>query len=144
MSSVAKPSLRKLDFTAASKIVEEHAQEQGIPTLVKPGSVTQLTPAAPAQAQAQAQAQEVTPPAEPSNPSKPAAKKGKGTRTSEAAHQTPVKRLAVDLPLYLITEIRQRAATEDTTIRFIITRALSKDKFKVEPQDLIEDGRREH
>lgn len=138
MSSAAKPSLRKLDFTAASKIVEEHAQEQGIPTLVKPGTITQLTPAAPAQAQ------EVAPPVEQSNPSKPAAKKGKGTRTSEAAHQTPVKRLAVDLPLYLITEIRQRAATEDTTIRFIITRALSKDKFKVEPQDLIEDGRREH
>ncbi len=52
--------------------------------------------------------------------------------------------MAVDLPVYLISAIRKRAAEDETTIRYLITRALRKDGFSVESRDLIEDGRREH
>lgn len=134
MSTATKPNLRAVNFAEVAKVVTEHAQEQGIKTLVKTGT------AAPA-----ADSPE-PPPAEPTaaKPPAPPARKGKGNKPDNAPAQSPVKRLAIDLPTYLIAEIRQRALSEETTIRFVVTRALTKDKFKVEPQDLIEDGRREH
>lgn len=133
--SSAKPALRPVDFAAAARIVEEHSKEQGIPTLVKTGR-------APA-AMAETPAATAAAPEPAKSPDAPA-KKGKAVKSAEAQTLSPVKRMAVDLPLYLISEIRKRAADDDTTIRYIITRALKKDNFKVEPQDLIEDGRREH
>lgn len=131
MSTAPKPNLRAVNFAEVAKVVTEHAQEQGIKTLVKTGA------AAPAADSPEPEPTAAKPPAPPT-------RKGKGSKPDNAAAQSPVRRLAIDLPTYLIAEIRQRALTEETTIRFVITRALTKDKFKVEPQDLIEDGRREH
>lgn len=127
--NVIKPALRSLALDQTAKIVEQHAKEQGIKTLVATGDTP--TEAAPAP--------KVAVPLEQPQ----VGRRGKGG-TTPAQTQSPVRRMAVDLPVYLISAIRKRAAEDETTIRYVITRALRKDGFPVESRDLIEDGRREH
>lgn len=127
--NVTKPALRNLALDQTAKIVEEHAKEQGIKTLVTTGETAPVT-VAPKVEQAQTEQVQVR-------------RRGKGN-TPAAQAQSPVRRMAVDLPVYLISAIRKRAAEDETTIRYVITRALRKDGFPVESRDLIEDGRREH
>lgn len=127
--TTAKPALRSLGLDQTAKIVEQHAKEQGIKTLVTTGEGPSDSPAAIVE----------QPPAAQLHPRR----KGKGS-TAPALSQSPVRRVAVDLPVYLISAIRKRAAEDDTTIRYVITHALRKDGFLVETRDLIEDGRREH
>lgn len=128
--NTVKPALRSLVLDQTAKIVEQHAKEQGIKTLVATGEAppeAAPTPSAPPA------------PVEPAQPRR----RGKGSASSTQS-QSPARRMAVDLPVYLISAIRKRAAEDDTTIRYVITRALRKDGFSVESRDLIEDGRREH
>lgn len=129
--NTTKPTLRNLALDQTAKIVEEHAKEQGIKTLVATGAAVAEVPAAAKVEDAQAADQVQS------------RKRGKGS-PSAAQAQSPVRRMAVDLPVYLISAIRKRAAEDETTIRYVITRALRKDGFPVESRDLIEDGRREH
>jgi hypothetical protein len=129
--NTTKPALRSLALDQTAKIVEQHAKEQGIKTLVTTGDAAPEVVAPPKVEQA-LQAEQPQP-----------RRRGKGSATP-AQTQSPVRRMAVDLPVYLISAIRKRAAEEDTTIRYVITRALRKDGFPVESRDLIEDGRREH
>lgn len=130
MSQSNKPMLRSLSLDQTAKVVEQHAKEQGIKTLVTTGNLAQnenpvalvetISTAAPAKSRA----------------------RGKGSK-AQSQTQSPVRRMAIDLPVYLISAIRKQAAEDETTIRYVITRALRKDGFTVEAQDLIEDGRRE-
>jgi hypothetical protein len=129
--NTTKPALRSLALDQTAKIVEQHAKEQGIKTLVPTGEVAPEVIAPPKV--------EPAPQAELPQPRR----RGKGSATPVQA-QSPVRRMAVDLPVYLISAIRKRAAEDETTIRYVITRALRKDGFPVESRDLIEDGRREH
>jgi hypothetical protein len=126
-----KPALRSLALDQTAKIVEQHAKEQGLKTLVTTGEA----PAAPVTTPTPEQVSPVEP--------TPIRRRGKGSAASVQS-QSPVRRMAVDLPVYLISAIRKRAAEEETTIRYVVTRALRKDGFTVESRDLIEDGRREH
>jgi hypothetical protein len=123
-----KPALRNLALDQTAKIVEQHAKEQGIKTLVPTGEAgVEVSPTPPPQ----------TEPKEPRS-----RQRGKGGATP-AQTQSPFRRVAVDLPVYLISAIRKRAAEDETTIRYVITRALRKDGFLVEMRDLVEDGRRD-
>lgn len=129
--TTTKPALRTLALDQTAKIVEQHAKDHGIKTLVATGEAASA-------ATATLKQEEVAPTEQP-----PTGRGGKG-RAPAAKTQSPVRRMAVDLPVYLISAIRKRAAEDETTIRYVITRALRKDGFPVESRDLIEDGRREH
>lgn len=59
------------------------------------------------------------------------------------AEAAPLKRLAVELPAYLVRAISDKAHANDSTIRYVVTQALQKAGFHVAPEDLKEDGRRE-
>lgn len=127
MTTPVKPVLRTLALDQTAKVVEQHAKEQGIKTLVATGSPkTEAAPAA----------------IEPVSTTPPPRGRGQGSKP-QVQKQSPARRMAVDLPVYLISALRMRAAEDETTIRYVITRALRKDGFTVEAQDLIEDGRRE-
>ena len=133
MSAPAKPLLRpslseqRPSLTAITRAVDEHAAERGIPTVIP-------TPS-PAQAE--------QPPA-PATPLKVVT--GKKEKAVQAADQgpSPTKRLSVDIPDYLRTALKKKAADGENTIKYLICRALKKDGFQVEARDLVEDGRREH
>ena len=129
--TTTKPALRNLALDQTAKIVEQHAKEQGIKQLVPTGEVAPEAVGAP----------KVEQPPQAEQPQ--SRRRGKGSATTAQA-QSPVRRMAVDLPVYLISAIRKRAAEDETTIRYVITRALRKDGFPVESRDLMEDGRREH
>lgn len=129
--NATKPALRNLALDQTARIVEQHAKDNNIKTLVLTGEAATETVAIP-------KLEQVAP-----ADHQQARRRGKGSATA-AQTQSPVRRMAVDLPVYLISAIRKRAAEDETTIRYLITRALRKDGFSVESRDLIEDGRREH
>jgi hypothetical protein len=56
--------------------------------------------------------------------------------------ETVVKRLAVELPAYLVKDVGDKAHATGVTVRFIVATALRKAGFRVEDDDLKEDGRR--
>jgi len=53
---------------------------------------------------------------------------------------TPLKRLAVELPAYLVDDIHERAL--GSTARYVVLDALKKAGFHVAAADLVQDGRR--
>ena len=67
----------------------------------------------------------------------------KSVPAKKATELTPTKRLAVFLPDYLVRAISDKAHSNNTTIRYVVTHALQKAGFQIQPQDLREDGRRE-
>lgn len=130
MSAPLKPTFRptgiaNIDIDAAVKLVEEHSKENNIKSLTATG-----TPPAP------------KPVEKPAEVQAPVAKPQK-TSQAQAESKVTIRRLSVELPDYILTAVKRRAAEEDTTIRYIISRALRKDGFKFESGDLVEDGRRE-
>ena len=142
MSTVSKPSFKSIGLDKGAsiddtiKIVDEHAKTHNVPKVVFPASA-----AAVEKVTAPSEAASVTPISDVSGFQGSRRRKGKANPNTDAP--SPVKRMAVDLPLYLISAIREKAAKDDITVRYIITRALRKDGFNVESRDLIEDGRRE-
>lgn len=54
-----------------------------------------------------------------------------------------VKRVAVDMPDYLVRAIKKRAMDDDVTIRFVYLTAFRAAGFTVNDADMMEDGRRE-
>lgn len=66
--------------------------------------------------------------------------------TSEASQKAkpsaPVGRLTLELPVYLCTEMRMRAATETCSARYLVMKALKDAGFRVDDADLVADARR--
>lgn len=124
MSTSTKPMFKPLDLSVVEK-VSAFAEAQNVPKLVFPKDQPPAEEGATSSPQPVA---EVAPRRKP--------------RAATAA-PSPVRRLAVDLPEYLIREIADRAHNNETTNRYEITKALHKAGFHVEPADLKEDGRRE-
>ncbi|WP_448044379.1 hypothetical protein [Bradyrhizobium liaoningense] len=61
---------------------------------------------------------------------------------SGATPRTRMKPLNLDLPDYVKTELKIRAAHRQTSVRHVVLTALVKDGITVAEADLIEDGRR--
>ena len=55
---------------------------------------------------------------------------------------TPCKSFNLSVPDYLFDELGMQAVQRRVTKRYLILEALSKAGFRIEPQDLEEDGRR--
>ncbi|MEZ5773693.1 MAG: hypothetical protein R3D33_02965 [Hyphomicrobiaceae bacterium] len=55
---------------------------------------------------------------------------------------TPLGRLTLELPVYLCTEIRMRAASETCSARYLVMKALKEAGFRIDEADLITDARR--
>lgn len=121
MTTSNKPSFRPLDLSVVEKVTA-FADAQNVPSLVFPKD----------------QAGEGSATSSAATPESATRRKPR-----PAAAPSPVRRLAVDLPEYLIREISDRAHKNETTNRYEITKALHKAGFHVEPADLKEDGRRE-
>jgi len=121
MTTPTKPSFRPLDLSVVDKVTA-FADAQNVPSLIFPKNQT-----------GEGSAPATPPAAEPTNRRK----------QRSATTPSPVRRLAVDLPEYLIREVADRAHKNETTNRYEITKALHKAGFHVEPADLKEDGRRE-
>lgn len=65
----------------------------------------------------------------------------------EAAVPTPtpradMKSVNLELPLYLWTDLKIRAAQSQTSLRHVIMKALKAEGFTIADIDMIEDGRR--
>jgi hypothetical protein len=53
-----------------------------------------------------------------------------------------MKSLNLDLPTYAWTEMKIRAAQQQTSLRHVVMTALRKDGITIHDADMIEDGRR--
>lgn len=114
-----KQNFKSIDFGVVTA-VDEFARDKGVPEMVFPK-----------QEKEQAAASTKQPPVPVvavKSPPKPAA--------------APSKRLAVELPEYLVRAVADKAHATDSTIRYVVTQALQKAGFYVAPEDLSEDGRR--
>lgn len=52
------------------------------------------------------------------------------------------RRMHVEMPEYLAKALRQAAAEKGCTIRFLVLDALKRSGYRIEANDLLEDGRR--
>lgn len=77
---------------------------------------------------------------------------GEGTRKSvdiarpmpspEATPRSEMKSLNLELPVYVWTELKIRAAQQQTSLKHVVMTALVKDGVTIKDADMIEDGRR--
>lgn len=115
-----KPSFKAIDFKQITSAVESFAKDEGVPGLIYPAHA----------------------PAEEASPSPQAPPRAKPAQQPTLASSSPVKRLAVDLPVYLMKALGDRAHAQDVTVRYLILKALQNDGYVVQAQDLKADGRR--
>lgn len=97
--------------------IENLAREKGVGALVKPAKGEQGSSALP------------LPPMDPAP-------------VAEHAPQGRRKALNIDLPDYVWTELKIRAAHRQTSVRHVVMTALLAEGFHIEEADMIEDGRR--
>ena len=57
--------------------------------------------------------------------------------------RSPLEKLTIELPSYLMDALRRSALDERTTVRHVVMLALQKKGFRVEKSDLVPDGRRQ-
>lgn len=106
---------RPLDADTLDQQVEIVAREKGVGALVKPAQ----------------QPEQATRTAAASRP--------KAEADPEAATpRTPMKTLNVELPDYLWTALKIRAAEKQTTVRHLIMTALRRDEFSIQESDMID------
>ena len=127
--STPKPTFKSIDFGNTLAEVDKFAKQQGVPDLVFP------TTSKPDEGSPPAAAQPEPPMVTPLPPRRVKAQ-------PKPATPAPIKRLAVELPEYLVKAVSDKAHASDTTIRYVITHALQKAGFFVDAADLKEDGRR--
>lgn len=66
----------------------------------------------------------------------------KPTPASDATPRSEMKSLNLELPAYVWTELKIRAAKEQTSLKHVVMTALLKDGVTIKAADMIEDGRR--
>lgn len=127
-----KPNYKTIDFNVIAA-ADKFAKDNGVGELVFPKQADEN-----GEGSAAMQAPELN--AKPI--SSPRAVKPKPL--PEPAPLSPIKRMAVELPEYLVKAVADKAHTSETTIRYVVTHALQKAGFFVAAADLKEDGRRGH
>ncbi len=66
-----------------------------------------------------------------------------GEETSGAVREVVRRRpLSLEVPAYLARELKVKAATEAVTVRFLVLSALAEAGYRVDSDELEEDGRR--
>jgi|KBSSwiStaDraftv2_1062776.scaffolds.fasta_scaffold4332811_1 hypothetical protein len=66
---------------------------------------------------------------------------GAGERRERAPRVRKVK-LSVDVPEYVWTALRMRAAQEMVTVRHVVMKALKESGIDIDDADMVDDGRR--
>jgi hypothetical protein len=72
-------------------------------------------------------------------------KPAESARTAPSPDATPrseMKSLNLELPVYVWTELKIRAAQRQTSLKHVVMSALVKDGVTIRDEDMIEDGRR--
>jgi hypothetical protein len=67
--------------------------------------------------------------------------RGQKQAPSGATPRNRMKNVSLDLPDYVWTELKIRAAQNQTSLRYIIMKALRKDGITIAEADMVEDGR---
>ena len=62
--------------------------------------------------------------------------------TTDATPRSEMKSLNLELPVYVWTELKVRAAHQQTSLKHVVMKALVKDGVTIKEADMIEDGRR--
>ena len=62
--------------------------------------------------------------------------------TEAATPRSEMKSLNLELPAYVWTELKIRAAQRQTSLKHVVMSALVKDGVTIQDVDMIEDGRR--
>lgn len=131
------PNFKTIDLGVKS-IIDDFAKGKGVPTLTFP-TEAKVEEAAPVQ---QAVTEVATPaPAVQSSRAPKAEKK----KTAAPDYQTPAptRRIAAELPNYLVKAVQDQAHENGTTIRFVLADALRQAGFFVADVDLRKDMRRD-
>ncbi len=123
-------AFKPLDIKRIKGVVDEVAKDNNVPTLSFPTSGEGVIAAVLPEEPAAVAATDISPPA---------------TRQKAVKKSAPaaVKRVAVDMPDYLVRAIKKRAMEDDVTIRFLYLTAFRAAGFTVNDVDMMEDGRRE-
>lgn len=115
----AKPNFAPIAGVPASDDeLEAFAMQRGIPTLQPPQLRAVPTP-------------EATEPPAPSP-----------SETKADSPQPPQGRLTLELPVYLIDDLRMTAARNKCSVRHLIMKALAGDGHQIQSNDLVSDRRR--
>jgi len=138
MNTPAKPlasPTKRLDLGLKEVLnaAREVAHENNVPTHTYPRDVAQSATTTPAQSVT------VEPPAfEPKAPKATVTTLPPAERKPKAAQRAPVKRYSVDLPLYVIADIREKAHKANQTKREYILNALNKGGIAIKDIDIRE------
>ncbi len=125
--STAKPSFKTINFGALDA-ADKFAKANNVPDIVFPDQAGEgASRESPVPAV-------VTP--------LPQVSRTRKAKIPEPAMPSPIRRLHVELPDYLVRAIGDKAHATQTTNRYVITQALQKAGFYVAAEDLKEDGRR--
>lgn len=75
---------------------------------------------------------------------KPVANKKQSAAVAAVAHdvRTPLEKLTVEIPSYVMDAVKRVALDRRTTVRHVILSALKAEGFEVADADLVPDGRR--
>lgn len=65
-----------------------------------------------------------------------------GRAADAGTPRSEMKSLNLELPGYVWTELKIRAAQRQTSLKHVVMSALVKDKITIHKEDMIEDGRR--
>lgn len=122
MNSPAR-NFKPLKISELRSVVAEVAKEHDVPTLTFPSQQPAPEPVADGAG-------------EGSVPEKKA-------RAPRKHNPAPLRRVAVDLPEYLIKAIATKGAEEGVTKRYLFLKAFRDGGFVVHDVDLMEDGRRD-
>lgn len=117
MATERKPFLA-LDADIDDKL-ENLARDKGVGTMIKPEPASRAGEG-PAKVQASPKAVVIAPQATP---------------------RDRMKNVSLDLPDYAWTEVKIRAARDQTSMRYIIMKALKESGITIKDADMIEDGR---
>lgn len=66
----------------------------------------------------------------------------KSNVAADATPRSEMKSLNLELPAYVWTELKIRAAQEQTSLKHVVMKSLVKDGVTIKDADMIEDGRR--
>jgi hypothetical protein len=56
--------------------------------------------------------------------------------------QAKSRRIHINVPIYAIKDLKDRATADDTTLRYVVLTALRAFGIDIKDVDMIEDGRR--
>jgi len=115
-----QPATREPDIEEMMSAVDRVVDEQNIPTNVFPKDVK-------AKQAKEAELSNVTPLA---------------TKRARKVNPAPTERFTVELPAYVVKEIKQKTVTEDATVRYLVIKAFKDAGYTVNNVDLFKDGRR--